>query len=657
MSAPARRRIRLVPHGSWRAVPATPSISPRALWAIATWLGFLLGLLESAVHLLWRLVEHRAGPPDLWVNWHKPWLAPLSLALLLFGLGLVLSLASQVLPRLTARLAPFALVGVGAWSVVGTFPGLNRWAAGLLVAGLTLRLARHARLDPSAFRRNLRATLLPASGLWLGLALTTGLWPALSESFHLHAAPRPPKAAPNILLVVLDTVRADSLSLYGYSRPTSPNLVAWSRRGVRFDQARATTPYTLGTHASLFTGHWMSGTSARVDAPLDGRWPTLAEHLRDRGYATAGFVGNIFYGSAHYGLDRGFSHYHDIPGNITRRVTLRELVRASHLGESLLLHYERKWRILAPMQRQRLDGAELNREALAWLDQTRPPDRPFFLFLNEFDAHSPYSLPAAAPQRFSQVPPDRLDAELKQLARLEERQALNPTPALAAELAAFRQKVNAHLQDAYDDGIAWADRQLDALLRGLDARGLLANTLVVITSDHGEMLGEHDLIGHGNSLHRPVVHVPLILIGAKGMEVPAGRGIDRPVSVRDVPATILHLAHDPDADRFPGRSLRRYWAADPVDPTDESPVLSEMEHLFWLKRSPSMPAASGPLFLLTSGRWSYHRQDHESRGLQEHLFDLQADPAEELDLVDEPSLRPTLLTLRAQFERARSGRR
>jgi arylsulfatase A-like enzyme len=615
-------------------------------------IGLVCGLMESGLRLAWRLIEHRVSNPDLWVNWHAAWMAPLGLSAFFLGFGVLVSLVHHVAPRAAIRLAPYVLIALGAWSDLGVMSGLNPWAARVLAAGLAVRLGWHARFDSGQFRRLVRVSLPYAAGLWLVLFVATGVRPAISEAWALASGPRPPQGARNVLLIVLDTVRADNLGLHGYGRSTSPNLEAWARSGVRFTQARATAPFTLGTHASLFTGHWMSQTSARANAPLDGTRRTLAEHLRDRGYATGGFVGNIFYGSAHYGLDRGFLHYHDIPGNITRRVTPRELLRSCSLGAAVIPWCERKWRILAPMQRLRLDAAELNREALAWIDRTRPSGRPFFLFVNYFDAHSPYSLPGEAPQPFSRLTADRLEARLKRLHEHEERQDRHPTAALAAETAALRAEVCCLLRDAYDDGIAWIDRTLDELLRELDRRGLLDETLVVVTADHGEMLGEHGLIGHGLGLHRPVVHVPLLVLGARGMPVPGGLVIPRPVSVRDVPATVLDLLGDPEPGRFPGRSLRRYWAGDEDASVVDEPVLSEVEHLSWMPRSPRTPAAFGPMGLLTEGRWSYQRQDHETRGTQERLFDLGADPGEECDLATDPAHWGTLEALRERFERA-----
>ena len=133
-----------------------------------------------------------------------------------------------------------------------------------------------------------------------------------------------------MILVVLDTVRADALSLYGYHRDTSPNLVRLARQGVRFDQASATAPWTLPSHASMFTGRWPHELGVGRYSALGGGYPTLAETFGARGYVTGGFVANPIFCHSSYGLARGFVHYEDVP------VSFLELLRAGNLSKRLL---------------------------------------------------------------------------------------------------------------------------------------------------------------------------------------------------------------------------------------------------------------------------------------------------------------------------------
>ena len=152
--------------------------------------------------------------------------------------------------------------------------------------------------------------------------------------------PLPSATSPNVLLIVLDTVRADHMSLYGYGRATTPVLERLAKQGIRFDQARATAPWTLASHASIFTGRWPHELAVKWLTPLGGNSPTLAEYLGSHGYATAGFVANTFYCSYDTGLDRGFTHYEDYdlerlgPFRTARLVDL-SLTTISEMGRRL----------------------------------------------------------------------------------------------------------------------------------------------------------------------------------------------------------------------------------------------------------------------------------------------------------------------------------
>ena len=220
--------------------------------------------------------------------------------------------------------------------------------------------------------------------------------------------PLPPDHSPNILFIVLDTVRADRLSLYGYERPTTPNLERLSKRGIRFDNARATAPWTLASHASMFTGHWPHDVGAKWMTPLRGNLPMLAEYIGAHGYATAGFVANLVYCSRDSGLARGFTHYEDYV--LERLAPLRTSIlveqltttfaQAINFFDVLPLHPLKELVIRWFAMNQRKDAASISRAFLDWQAHRREPDRPFFAFLNFMDAHQPYKLPEGAPHHF-----------------------------------------------------------------------------------------------------------------------------------------------------------------------------------------------------------------------------------------------------------------
>ena len=192
-----------------------------------------------------------------------------------------------------------------------------RWNSGLRCccrAGLAVQI-RPAGRPPAVSRSSascaVRAPLLV--GAVLAIMLLTFGGRAWSEYRASAALPPAPADARNVLLIVWDTVRAGNLSLHGYGRRTSPNLERLAGRGVRFDQAFATAPWTLPSHSSLFTGRWPHELTADWRSPLDETYPTLAEYLAAHGYDTAGFVANLDYCSRETGLSRGFAHYEDYP--------------------------------------------------------------------------------------------------------------------------------------------------------------------------------------------------------------------------------------------------------------------------------------------------------------------------------------------------------
>ncbi len=165
----------------------------------------------------------------------------------------------------------------------------------------------------AAFLRLVRRTVPLLAGALLTIMLVTIGGRAWSEHRAAAALPPAPAGARNVLLIVWDTVRAGNLSLYGYERPTTPNLERLAGRGVRFDLAFSTSSWTLPAHASLFTGRWPHELGVDWKSPLRDDVPTLAEYLAAHGYDTAGFAANLDYCTRETGLARGFAHYEDFP--------------------------------------------------------------------------------------------------------------------------------------------------------------------------------------------------------------------------------------------------------------------------------------------------------------------------------------------------------
>jgi arylsulfatase A-like enzyme len=410
---------------------------------------------------------------------------------------------------------------------------------------------------------------------------------------------------------VLDTVRAQSLSLHGYERPTTPQLERLAKTGVCFDRAISTSPWTLPSHASMFTGRWPYELSADWQTPLDNTYPTLAEVLSKNGYLTAGFAANTFYCSYEYGLSRGFAHYEDYrvsPGQAILYSTLgRTLVKDLNLEENFATHenFGRK------------SAAQLNSDFLDWLSSKRD-DRPFFTFLNYNDAHPPW------------YPP-------------EEFAPTRPRGYFTPEIAnALDHRQLGRLENAYDGTIGYLDHHIGRLFDELAARDRLENTLVMIVSDHGEQFGEHGLTSHGNSLYLELIHVPLLVIFPG--RIPGGHTVSQPVTLRDLAATVIDLIGLEKAMRFPGRSLAHHLTEVSESARPEEETLFSHVNISWDVNKVSM--IKGQMSSLISNGMHYIKNPDG----REELYDIQNDPGETQDLAGLEEEREVLKVFRSSLK-------
>lgn len=561
--------------------------------------GFLeLAVVEIQVHFL-----HSVDWHSLMISRHLTWMLPLTAPLVVVPLALILAWPALALlawrSRRGRRLSP---LGVGwAWGWAGTVLGmlfligpflairaLHPLAAVALALGFGFRLWRGLVRPITGWRR----LSLSGAGITL-LALPACLSPHWNA---LIGAPEPTRtravaSSPNLFWIVVDTLRADRMSLYGYGRRTTPELEQWAKEGITFEMARSAAPWTLPSHITMFTGLWPSEHGARVDRAYCGSSPTVAEHLRAHGYQTAGIVANVGMCNAAYGVGRGFDDYVDYPCN--QEISLKAMMYNSALGTEVM---DLGRRILLPLPAPtpfglRRTGREITAEGRAWLDgacQSNPGEtpgsiRPFFLFLNFMDVHGPYLPSPGATRRFwtDPIPPKALASPASGWSALRARAAAPP------EERGSRQReleaVSRRLSDLYDECLYGLDAELGCFLRDLRAAGQLANTWVVITGDHGEHFGEHDHFGHGSSLYNEQTHVPLILIpplgaeriGTDGAASLRGLRIAAPVSLRNMPRTLTELLIPDAVNPFPGQSLARTWSTS--GPVHTGPVLSQLE--------------------------------------------------------------------------------
>ncbi len=572
--------------------------APSTPVSLALWAGLLSGLAESLV----RLGRYRLMQVPLALDVHLAWMPAVANALLFLPLGVGLLVGERLLRR---SLPTGWLVGgftaLGAFDVLWIFsPRFSGYAALVVALGVGVQVARSAgRRSAWAPPRLAGAVLLLAALLLVPVGV--GLVRRQAERQALGAV-RAAAGTPNVLLLVLDTVRSLNLSTYGYYRPTTPELSRVAAAGVRFAQPISTAPWTLPSHASMFTGRWLHEMSADWEVPLDRTYPTVAEVLTARGYATGGFIANISYCDREWGLARGFLHYE---GMTTRPA---QVLRSSALGR-WIADLGPVARRLPPAQNEwvRKPATEVNADLLAWLDGTG--DRPFFAFLNYFDAHRRYLPEAPFDTAFAAIAPDsgkQLPFDLK--------------------------KRRGEMLD-YDRSIATIDREIGRLLAELERRGKLRNTLVIITADHGEEFEEHGMAGHGSSLYYPSLTVPLVL--ALPGWTPNGTVIETPVTLRDLAATILDAARAPDA-RFPGQSLARFWRT-PESRTDT--LLAEVN--FARNHPPNVPVSKGDLRSIFGDD---HHYILNGDGRNE-LYDLGQDPWQQHDQAGDSVTRPLLDSL------------
>jgi len=592
--------------------PAPPA-RLRDLVCLGCWAGLASGYLDAgAVELRRWLIE-----PIVFTGHHTIWTAPVFNAVLFAGLALAGWTAGRVVPWLGSRgVAVFGFGFLGVLGVLYNFPALHRGAALLLSIGVGAQLARLVDTRAEVSARLVRRTLPWLAGftLLLGGALVgRDVW---RERRALASLPPARPGAPNVLLIVLDTVRALNLSLYGYARPTTPELERWARGGTVFSGAYATASWTLPSHASLLTGQNTTELAADWMVPLERTVPTLAEALAAAGYATGGFVANTDYTSAEVGLARGFAHYEDYtlaPGQIARSSALGRALSRIRPARDLLGWHDNLGRKTAP---------DISAAFLRWADRQR--DRPFFALLNYYDAHRPYLPPAPYAERF-RTPGVPLNPRL--------RREVGPDPDTPP----------AQIQgaiDAYDNAIAYLDAELGALFRELDRRGLAEHTLIIVTSDHGEEFLEHGAWDHGNTLYRPSVEVPLVLRWPG--RVPEGRRFHGPVSLRDVPSTVLDLAGVNPVPPFPGRTLARFWRGGPVTPDTVWSAVRQVP------RMPlEYPAARGDLIAVLAGGLRYIRNGGDGG---EELFDVERDPGERHNLAATPDAAAKIAAFRTLTE-------
>ncbi|MBL8859405.1 MAG: sulfatase [Planctomycetes bacterium] len=425
------------------------------------------------------------------------------------------------------------------------------------------------------------ATKLTIRGSYIGEDVPGDI-PGLRMALALPATEllkAPVGEAPNVLLISIDTLRADHMSCYGYERETTPNIDALVKRGVLFERAFSPAPWTLPAYGSLFTALLPADHRAGIVTEREAAWgsdvappkrttevlrndvPTLAELMTRRGYQTAGFVSNPFLGPLS-GVARGFQSYTSYQYNAQT-------------------------------------GADL---ALEWIN-SRPGAR-WFVFLHVIDPHMPYAPPKPYDTRFSKIGVDEIPDWPPDLDTLRRQPPSDETKQRCV--------------DFYDGEIAFVDAQIDRLLDALDAAGTLENTLVILHSDHGEEFWEHGSCDHGHTQFEELLHVPLAFVWPKKLGV---KRIATRVRTLDVLPTIAEIVGFDVPAGIEGRSLMS--VIDGRETTDRDGIAEALMHT----QRETKALYRGKDKLIATG------------AAQNLLFDLGADPRELYDLSAESAAR------------------
>jgi arylsulfatase A-like enzyme len=602
---------------TWGNTRAVPGVDWGPLF-LATALGLSSGLVEGVAHM----ALHRFNVLDnVWYS--IIWIAAIFNGLLLAILGVACTWCLTAWPgRARLRAAAVFLLVFAAFLpctalILKSF--FEPYAILVLLLGMVSASTRWI-VSNQALAIRLSRSSLP----WLGtltllavIGIDGGQW--LRERRAAAALPSASPASPNILIVIIDALRSDHLSAYGYKRATSPFIDRLAREGVLFEEAFAVASYTLPSHESMLTGlypqehgvEWGTSQGSRANA----RYPTIAATLQRHGYRTGAFSGNTNYFTREHGFGRGFMHFEDFFHSWT------DMAARTAYGRILTTQVLLRLGALDTPGRKTAD--DTNGALIRWTAANRR--QPYFGVVNYFDVHDPYLPPPPYDQRFSTVgaPPGLINQ--------------NRTIPDSLSPSELESEIN-----AYDGAIAYVDDRLSELVGALTSQGNGRDLLVILTSDHGEEFDEHKGFIHGNHLYREVIQVPLLLW--QPGRVPGGVRISQPVSNAAIPATIMR-ALEHNSTEYPGPPLQAFWDGNPV--AEWPPPISELKQRPWAPED--TPVRHGELRSIVSGQWHYLEYD----GTGPQLFDLRGDPAEAQDLLGGPETATLVGTLQRQLQRER----
>ena len=413
-----------------------------------------------------------------------------------------------------------------------------------------------------------------------------------------------PKQRPNVLVYMIDTLRADHASLYGYARDTTPFLKKLGAQGLVFEDCQVQATWTKPSVASLMTSLYSFTHGIRTD---DDTIPqgstTLAQQLRSAGYVTASMIANPLAGRL-TGLQRGFDY---------------------------LSEWQAVGRFVNEKEDRATDSAALNKIVFPWLEQHR--DELFFLYAHATDPHAPYRAPAAFEAKFANpAETPQFDRDFNKLENMAVRRGGFGVSRALCQLGAVNpDRFIQQARDRYDAKILHNDASLQQLIEKLQQLGILDNTLIVVVSDHGEEFWEHGWTGHGQSVYQELAHGVLLMWNPK--LIPAPRRVADPVQLIDVMPSVLDLLGIPIPAVVEGQSLAPFAKGLPFQ--RKGPVVtSRFAHPYSKNNDEFTPENHIDSMALLDANWKLiYRENGKSVGLNKvELYDRRVDRGEQKNI-------------------------
>lgn len=480
------------------------------------------------------------------------------------------------------------------------------------------------------------------------------------------------KKKPHVILVVLDTQRADKLSCYGYPRETSPSLDQFAERATLFEQAISPAQWTIPAHASIFTGQYpLLHQTVQSDRALPAELPTVAEILRDHGYRTFAFCNNPLVGVLNNGLQRGFERFYNYasfmpdivpapkvaPNPVAQALekirggiayVVREIERQFGKSERLLALSQESFFVPFWSRLGNFKGDVIRSmsDVVRYVRAYYQDEAPFFIFINLMETHFPY-WPAKPFVRKYAGWVGR-DKTARQFISKFNTQAYRWATPIVTPFTELEWKA---LTAMYEAEVAFQDHHLGRLFDTLDELHAWDDTLVIVVADHGEGFGEHNYMGHAFTVYQEVVHVPLV-IHFPGAEY-GGLRVREPVSTRRIFHTILSVAGIPYDEPFGSAGELDLRAAirggRPKDELVISEAYSPTNFVSVIERRD--PQILGPYQCLSLWRAAYMGGDKlitvDDR--PDKFFNLNQDPGEQQNLVQTSERVPQLFTRLSTF--------